>query len=152
MLLNVHDPKVRRRAGKLDTALAFDLLRCIWNLAEPDVERILKLSLRLDPPLRRRLMHAAAVYVTTVHRGYNWSRLREIEARTIPAKEDRVMETLMESEKQLIEKGVGIGRQESRQEVAEQMLRDGFDDRIVVKYSKLSAESVADLKRKVNGG
>ena len=43
------------------------------------------------------------------------------------------------------------GRQEEKSEIAGNMIRAGVDDKAVADYTGLSDESVADLKRKLNG-
>ena len=154
-LLNLHDPAVRRRTKELDSAVVFDVLRSIWNLTEEDVERLLIKAQEQPHPLREQLMRAVARYIMTVYPEYTWNRLREIEARVIPMKEDRVMAELMESDKQIIEfgrkEGLKLGRKLAKQQIAQNMLRRGIDDHLVVEYTEMSAESVAKLKQELNG-
>ena len=39
-----------------------------------------------------------------------------------------------------------LGRQESRQEIAERMLRDGINQDLICKYTQMSAKEVEDLE------
>ena len=96
-LLNVYHPEVRQRCTELGTAAVFDVMSCIWDLSEADVARLLATGLKFEKPARKRLTHAIATYIIAVRPEYNWRRLREIEARTAPNQEDRVMEALIKS-------------------------------------------------------
>ena len=39
-----------------------------------------------------------------------------------------------------------LGRQESRQEIAERMLRDGISQDLICKYTQMSAEAIEELE------
>ena len=61
------------------------------------------------------------------------------------------MARLMTLEEAQRDRGWQEGRQEEKSEIAGNMIRAGVDDKAVADYTGLSDESVADLKRKLNG-
>ena len=61
------------------------------------------------------------------------------------------MARLMTLEEAQRDRGRQEGRQEEKSEIAGNMIRGGVDDKAVADYTGLSDESVADLKRKLNG-
>ena len=91
-------------------------------------------------------------YIISMKSEYNWERFIEIEARAIPNEEDRIMATLMTLEQAQRDRGRQEGEARKQSEIAENMIRAGVDDQDIVNYTGVSVESVADLKRKLNGG
>ena len=162
-LLNLHDWQVQQDARGLRIEPLIYILVHIWALEESDVERVMGIDPGYGHASRIKVMGPVMEYIMSVKSDYNWERFIEIEARVIASEEDRIMARLMtleeaqrdrgwqEGRQEGVQEGMQIGRQEEKSEIAGNMIRAGVDDKAVADYTGLSDESVADLKRKLNG-
>ena len=147
LLLNSHEQWLQQDVRGLGIEPLIYILPRIWNLTESDVGHLMAVGSRLGFAARKSAMGPVMDYIMTVRPDYNWERLKEIEARVIADGEDGIMTGLKTWEEELQDRG----RQEEKSEIAENMLRIGIDDQSVMDCTGLSVESVADLKRTLNG-
>ena len=69
------------------------------------------------------------------------------------AQRDRgFQEAFQEAFRKAFQEGFREGEAKKQSEIAGNMIRAGVDDQDVVNYTGISVESVADLKRRLNGG
>ena len=151
LLLNSHERQLQQDVRGLGIEPLIYVLPRIWNLTESDVGHLMAVGSRLGFATRKSAMGPVLDYIMTVRSDYNLGRLKEIEARVIADGEDRIMTGLKTWEEELRDRGWQDGQQEKQSEIAENMLRIGIDDQSVMDCTGLSVESVADLKRTLNG-
>ena len=154
-LLNVRELDVPGSAAGLRTAPALLILQRIWELDAETMGRCFALGRSLPRKEREDLMTKTVNYARACDPSFTWKRLTEIEERVIRNEEDRVMFSMKDVAKEMMEKGVkkGVkkgfkkGVEKNSEKIALSMLADGFNAEVVCKHTGLSEEVVRKLSK-----
>ena len=156
-LLNIS--KLNVRDAKTESLLSRPVLFILQNIWQLDVNKIRELfilSQVISIGKRRKLIDKVVDYISRYDPNFSWTVVREIEAKTITDKEERVMAPLQYSLDEAMAKGIkkGIlqgelkGREEERRQVIANMFQENADIPFIAKVMGLSEEDIKKLQKK----
>ncbi len=125
--LNVRDAKTE---SLLSRPVLF-ILQNIWNLEYNTIRDLFILSQVISIGKRRKLIGKVADYISRYDPHFSWTVVREIEAKTITDKEERVMAPLQYSLDEAMAKGIKKGMLQSKQKYLQQGMQQGMQQGIL---------------------
>ena len=156
-LLNIQALDIEKEAKGLLTRPILYILKHIWRLDELKVRELFTLGQELSYEERKELVGRAADYMRKYDPNFSLNVAREIEAKTITDKEERIMTPLLQcsldeakAEGMLagMQKGKEEGRQEKERQVIANMFRKNLNVSLIADVTGLSE---AEIKKFKNG-
>ncbi len=153
--LNIRDKKIE---SLLSRPVLF-ILQNIWRLEYSTIRDLFKLSKVISIGKRRQLIDKVADYIDRYDPNFSWNVVRNIEAKTITNKEERVMAPLQYSLDEAMAKGVkkGIllgkiegkeeGKEEERRQVIANMFQENADIPFIAKVTGVSEAKIKKLQK-----
>ncbi len=156
-LLNIQALDIEKEAKGLLTRPILYILKHIWRLDELKVRELFTLGQELSYEERKELVGRAADYMRNYDPNFSFNVAREIEAKTITDKEERIMTPLLQhSLEEAKAEGMHIGRlegkEEGRLEKERQVIANMFQKNLNVSLiADVTGLSEAEIKKFKNG-
>ena len=156
-LLNIQALDIEKEAKGLLTRPILYILKHIWRLDELKVRELFTLGQELSYEERGELVGRAADYMRKYDPNFSLTVVREIEAKTITDKEERIMTPLLQhSLDEAKAEGMHIGRlegkEEGKQEGLRQVIANMFQENADIPFiAKVTGVSEAEIKKFKNG-